>query len=433
MGWTLLIILLIIVVLLLVLKPRDHGGGYEPYFAGLNQAFKDSQVGTGRNMIDLDRLDHNLETILAHIPSPDHYRIVVKSLPCLDLLKTIQKRTGTRKFLVVHRPFLKVILENFGPGVDIQVGKILPLFACREFFAEIDPKLKKRAQAEIRWLVDTPAVLQEYTNFAKTEKLKLKIGIEIDIGLHRGGTGSVDDLAEMLNLFKANSGSVTYSGYLGYEGHAAHAPGIFKSARNAALAEFAESMKTYQGFIHFGRQNFPDLFTGDLVFNSGGSSTYSLFGQAPFITDIGIGGAVLRPAAYPAHFLFNLEPAEYIVTPVLKTLTGTVIPFLEKLAGLLEWWDPNLGQGIVIYGGGWAGDIVAPKGLSPQMLVSDPPNQNLVPNESTLSCSNRVPIQRGDYVFYNPIQSDAMFQFEDILLVRGGKITGRWQVFDQRY
>jgi D-serine deaminase-like pyridoxal phosphate-dependent protein len=433
MGWSVLIILLVLLVLVLLLKPRDKGGDYDPYFSGLNSAFKGAGLGTGRIMIDLDRLDHNLAVIQAHIPSPDHYRIVVKSLPCLDLLKVIQERVGTRKFLVVHRPFLKVILANFGPGIDIQVGKILPVQAACEFFAEIDPKLEKRAQVEICWLVDCPEMLREYLDFARAKRLKLKIGVEIDIGLHRGGTSSKDELDAMLCIFRENPGVITFSGFLGYEGHAAHAPGIFKSARKAALTEFDDNMRVYQSFIDHGRQGFSELFTGDLVFNSGGSSTYSLFDRAPFITDIGIGGAVLRPAAYPAHFLYDLQPAEFIATPVLKILRGTVIPFLEKLAGLLEWWDPNLGQGIVIYGGGWAGELVAPKGLSPQMLVSDPPNQNLVPNESTLSCSKKVNIKRGDYVFYHPTQSDAMFQFEDILLIRGGKVTGTWKVFDQRY
>jgi D-serine deaminase-like pyridoxal phosphate-dependent protein len=433
MGLTLLVILLVIVVVILLTKPRDRGGDYDPYFAALNEAMKKDGIGTGRVIIDLDRLDHNLEVILAHIPSPDHYRIVVKSLPCLDLLKTIQKRSGTKKFLVVHRPFLKVILEAFEPSIDIQVGKILSVLAAREFFAEIDPKMRKRAQSEIRWLVDCKEVLGEYLDFAKAHKLKLKIGVELDIGLHRGGTGSLREIDEMLRIFQENAEEIIFSGFLGYEGHAAHAPGIFQSARKAALAEFDDNMKVYQAFIEHGRNEFPDLFKGELVFNSGGSSTYSLFDRAPFITDIGIGGAALRPASYPDHFLFDLKPAEFIVSPILKILPGTVIPFLEKMAGLLEWWDPNLGQGIVIYGGGWAGNLVAPRGLSPQMLVSDPPNQNLVPNESTLSGSKKLGIQRGDYVFYHPYQSDAMFQFEDILLVRGGKVAGTWMVFDRRY
>jgi D-serine deaminase-like pyridoxal phosphate-dependent protein len=259
------------------------------------------------------------------------------------------------------------------------------------------------------------------------------VNLEIDIGLHRGGAANNQDLHQLFEIIQQNPDHLVFSGFMGYEGHVPHAPGIFTSPRNAALREFSDNLSVYKSFIDYGRQDFPDLFTSSLTFNCGGSGTYSLFNDYHFITDIGIGGAVLRPAGYPSHFLKELLPAEFIATPVLKKRKGAVIPFIEGLSGLISWWNPNYQNSLEIYGGGWAGDFVAPKGVLSNPLLTDPPNQNLVPNQSTINASSRTTLEIGDYVFYYPIQSDAMFQFEDIVLIRGEKVQGIWKVFDRRY
>jgi len=435
MGWFVLIVVLAVLVLLvIVLKPRDHGGDYDPYFGMLNHALKNARVGRARILIDQERLDHNLAVIQANIPSPEHYRIVVKSIPCVDLLRYIKAKVGTRKFMVVHEPFLKVILDNFEPGIDILLGKPLPVFACEEFFHEIQPGSHQRAQQEIQWLVDTDVRMKEYLDFATLNGLTLRVSVELDIGLHRGGVDSLEKLDAVLKIIQSNPKRLTFSGFMGYDGHVTSAPAIFASARKAALAEFDENMAVYKNYIEYGRQHFPELFRGDLAFNSGGSTTYSIFDRAPFITDIGIGGAVLRPSSYSALFLGDLLPAEFVATPMIKQWDGAIIPFLEGLAGLFRWWNPNDQCSFGIYGGSWAGTIVAPPELHAQMLTStDPANENLVTNQSILNGSRKVGWKMGDFAFYYPKQSDAMFQFEDILLIRGGKVTGTWAVFDVRY
>ena len=206
MAWILVAVIVVVVVALLALvKPRDKGGGHDAYFTGLEQTLKRAEIGTARILIDVDRLRHNLTVILSRIPSKDHYRIVVKSLPSVDLLRFIRSTVGTDKFMVVHRPFLKVILENFDPGIDILLGKPIPVFGVKEFFQEIGPGLRGRAQAEIQWLIDTPLRLEEYLAFARQNALKLRINIEIDIGLHRGGVDSFETLHRMLDLIHSNA------------------------------------------------------------------------------------------------------------------------------------------------------------------------------------------------------------------------------------
>jgi D-serine deaminase-like pyridoxal phosphate-dependent protein len=351
----------------------------------------------------------------------------------VDLIRTIKSKVHTNKFMLVHRPFIKVILENFESGIDILIGKPLPVFALHELFQEIQKTQIERAQSEIQWLIDTPAHLNEYLQYAIQNKLILRINLEIDIGLHRGGAENNHDLQQLFAIIQQNPDHLVFSGFMGYEGHVPHAPGIFNSPRNAALREFADNLAVYKSFIDYGRENYQDLFKDNLTFNCGGSGTYSLFRDYPYITDIGIGGAVLRPAGYPAHFLKDLLPAEFIATPVLKKRKGAVIPFIEGFSGVISWWNPNYQNSLEIYGGGWAGEFVAPKGVFSNPLLTDPPNQNLVPNQSTINVSSRATLEIGDYVFYHPIQSDALFQFEDIVLIKGDEVQGVWKVFDRRY
>ena len=148
MEWIIaLVILIVLVLLIILLKPKDVGGAYDPYFAQINSALKKAGIGTARILIDLDRLDRNIATIQANIPSDAHYRIVVKSIPCVDLIRTIRAKVHTNKFMLVHRPFIKVILDNFDPGIDILIGKPLPVFALESSTRRYRKlKLKERNQ-----------------------------------------------------------------------------------------------------------------------------------------------------------------------------------------------------------------------------------------------------------------------------------------------
>ena len=64
----------------------------------------------------------------------------------------------------------------------------------------------------------------------------------------------------------------------------------------------------------------------------------------------------------------------------------------------------------------------------------DPENQNLVPNRSLITAPQHITLAPGDWVFMPPKQSNALFQFEEILLVRGGRLQEqRWRAFPRRY
>ena len=46
----------------------------------------------------------------------------------------------------------------------------------------------------------------------------------------------------------------------------------------------------------------------------------------------------------------------------------------------------------------------------------------MVPNQGMVTAPAETMINPGDWIFYHPRQSDALFQFEQIRLIRGGRL-----------
>ena len=164
-----------------------------------------------------------------------------------------------------------------------------------------------------------------------------------------------------------------------------------------------------------------------LTLNGGGSSTYTLYPTTSVISDISVGSALLKPMTYDLPTLEEHEPAIFIATPILKKTHPAVIPFIGR-ASLNPWVD-----GYFIYGGGWGSEIVYPTGLDQHPLMAGSPNGNLVSNQSFLWGDADPLVGPGDFVFYRPDQSDELFLFDEIHLLRGGKLVGSWRPFATRY
>ncbi|HSQ67455.1 MAG TPA: alanine racemase [Polyangiaceae bacterium] len=394
------------------------------YFQQVASDLAAAGLGTPQVLIDMDRLDANIAEIVSKA-QPGRFRIVEKSLPSLDLLSYVQQKSGSQKFLVLHLPFLPGVLSTF-PNADVLVGKSHLKEAIGSFFAT-QPKANWATIAkQVTFIADNLDRLQSLAGLANDLQVTLKLAIEIDVGLRRSGLTDPALLGPMLDFFESNASLVQFAGFLGYDGHVAFAPGGTLAAVQDA---WTAATAVYQSYVD-GLKSHPGLVTPDLVFNSGGSSTYPMYTSGP-VNDVAAGGGVLRPGDYPNYVIGALQPAIFIATPVFTVYPQPQLPFFTpaQCATLFKGQ-----QGLTIYGGGWPAFYTYPPGIQPAPFVSDLTDPAMVPNQGMVMAPAATPINPGDWIFYHPRQSDALFQFDQILQVRGGRLqTTTMAAYPRRY
>lgn len=419
----LILLLLIAIGTAIYFRPKDQGKPHNAYFNELQEALKADGPGHPVLVLDLDRLDHNIATSQKYFNDEKSFRVVAKSLPSLPLLEHICKEAGTNKLMVFHRPFLNLMVKHL-PDAEFLLGKPFPIQAAKQFFKALPKSLDKQASCDrIQWLVDSETRVKQYLKLAEAEKVKLKLSIEIDVGLHRGGLTSVTQLDGLLRIIEQNADKLEFAGFMGYEPHIAKIP-----LGNTEKIERArqEAMEIYNRYVLRVRNNYPDLYHDNLTFNGAGSPTYQLYKNDKVLNDLCAGSSLVKPTDFDIQTLTGKEPALFIATPVIKKLNGTNVPFIEKFTPWVAKYNPNWQASVFTYGGYWKAKPCSPEGLSNNGLYGRSSNQEI------LTMSNRTQLEQDDYVFLRPTQSEAvMLEFSDLLIVRDGKIVDNWELFNQ--
>lgn len=402
----------------LLARPRDAGAPIEPYFTQLSKALKSAGIAQPTLIIDLARLRSNVDRLMADLPAGMGYRIVSKSLPSFDLLDEVATRSGSRRMMVFNLEFLKLLVSRPGND-DILLGKPLPVAAVNNFYKTARSS-NSVALNDIQWLVDTPQRIAEYAALAKAQHLNLKLNLEIDVGLHRGGFEGNESIAQAIALITTHK-HLTFSGFMGYEPHLAAVPralGIRARAKNAAWDLYADALKTAQEVLGEGYD------ANALTRNAAGSPTYRLYQNTELANEVSVGSALVKPTHFDTDLLEAHQPASFIAAPVIKSSKGVRIPHLGGLNKVSELWDPNKRKTVFIFGGHWMADPVSPQGLNYNTLFGRSSNQEM------LNGSSSIDLNPDDFVFLRPHQSEAVFlQFGDIAVYHNGEITDRWPVF----
>jgi D-serine deaminase-like pyridoxal phosphate-dependent protein len=263
-------------------RPSSNGRPDDAYFRALNEELKKNGPMRPCLVIDLDRLDHNIDLVARSVKAPKHYRIVEKSLPSTKLIEYIAKRADTKRLMSFHQPFVNDDAAAF-PDSDILIGKPLPVRSAELFYKNLKSTFDPARQ--LQWLVDTPEHLKQYLELAKGLGTKLRVNIEIDVGLHRGGVRSNESLGQILGLISAYPQSLDLSGFMGYDPHAGMAvPRLLGSHEEL----FRKGMAIYQGFVDFTRNRYATLWREDLTLNAAGSPTYKLHEGETLSNDISV-------------------------------------------------------------------------------------------------------------------------------------------------
>ena len=400
------------------LRPGQVGGAHDGYFGALQQTLRSAGIDRPVLVIDLDRLDRNIDRIAASaaVAPARRYRIVVKSLPAPGLIDYVARRARTDAAMVFHRPFIEAI-ARLRPDSDLLLGKPMPLAALATFYdghrGAFDPA------RQLQWLVDTDARLAQYLAFARSRGLRLRLSLELDVGLHRGGYAVPEALANALQTIEAHPQHLEFAGFMGYDAHLMGLPATL------ARSELPRVMARYDACTAWLRERHPQLVAAAaerLCLNGAGSPTFRHYEGSGTLNDVSVGTALIKPTHYDLPILADFEPSAFIATPVLKRLPSSGLPTLEWSAALMRGWDPNTAQTWFSYGGNWMAEPESPRGLRPIDIYRSS-------NQQGWYGSERVRLEGDDFLFLRPQQSESvLLQFGDLLAVRGGLVEARWPV-----
>ena len=394
-----------------LLRKGDHGGRHSDYFLALSRALRDAGIARPALVIDRARLRANIAALTRTLEGSGlATRVVVKSLPARGLLDQVAGGVASGRFMVFNGP-MTLEMARWRPDADLLLGKPL---AAPEVAATLDELASLATPGPgPQWLVDTPERIRQYAELARTRGRTLRINIEIDVGLHRGGFRDTRDLAAAIDLIRSLP-TLAFSGLMGYDPHVPRAPSAAR-AYDAVIRRYAESVEVVRS-----RYRSDPTFT----FNTAGSPTYALHARDRIANEVAVGSAFVKPRDFDTRTLTHHVPAAFIATPVLKALERTQIPGLESFAGVMTFLDANLERAFFIHGGHWLAEPESPPGLEFNPLFGRSSNQEM------LNGSRSVALRADDYVFFRPTQSEAvLLQFGDLLVYDDGHIVERWPTF----
>lgn len=368
------------------------------YFAGLSDTLRQAGILQPALVLDRDRLDHNVALVKERLAPGLAVRLVDKSLACLPLLSHIAGALGTASFMTFHPPITQAVLDAF-PDADLLYGKPMPVGAARAVLIK-----GGAGWSRVCWLIDTPKRLAEYGALAVELDIELRFAFEVDVGLHRGGFASPEDLKALVI-----PNGLRCEGIMAYEAHAPEIPGLFGGQAGALTKATALA------------EEFADCLGDDQrrILNIGGSKTALLHGGG-VANEVSIGSAFVLPGDFDRPGLAGFAPAAFIAAPILKTLEP-VLPGPAMLSRTLQALGLFPRKGCYLYGGKWMAEPVFPEGMKTNGLIG------LSSNQQFMSLPAGTDVMPGDYAFLRPTQSEAVLQhFGSIAVFSGGRIVERW-------
>lgn len=393
------------------------------YFNRISQALAGAGVHQPTLVVDKARLDENLNAVKSIIERGFDFRIVAKSLPSVPMLKYLMAEVGTNRLMSFHMPFLHHVAECI-PSADILMGKPMPVGSVETFYQTIQSKPTTsdtfNPEKQLQWLIDSYDRITQYGALAEKLNITMRISLEIDVGLHRGGFSQISEFEATL-IYIQNHKYLQLSGLMGYEAHVTKVPGLIGGPKKA----FAQALNAYQLFVDSVSSIFGEEILTKLVLNSGGSTTYPLYEKTGLINEIATASALVKPTDFDVYTLDHHMPAAFIATPVLKVIKDPELPMAKGLSRLMHRVGLLPRKACFVYGGNWLAQPCYPADSKRANILGHSSNQEMY----ELKASDDIQVD--DFMYFRPSQSEAVFlQFGDIAVYDDGKITNWWSVFE---
>ena len=335
------------------------------------------------------------------------------------LLDEAMVLTGTRAMMVFHEPQLRQTARHVPDG-DLLLGKPLPVAAAAHFYRQLGRTGFDPAR-QLQWLVDTPQRLRDYLELARAQDLRLRINLEIDVGLHRGGAADPQALSALLALLQEHERHLEFAGLMGYDAHVGKLPPLIERRETS----FAKACAAYRAFQAAARSAFPAPARAP-CWNGAGSPTIALHDRHSPLDDRSAGSALLKPLEFDLDLLADFEPAVFIAAPVLKAQPGTRLPGPAWLSKLLFAGRPGRARGYFVYGGGWPAEPVSPRGVKAN------PRFGRSFNQAAYSGPREPALAADDFVFFRPYQSEgSLLHYGPVKVVEQGRVVEEWMPFGE--
>lgn len=397
----------------LIWRPRDHVLPHDAYFSALNDLLKQSGPGRPVMLIDLDRMNHNIDMLAKSVGPDKTYRVVVKSLPSVELVRHVMTRANTRALMLFHQPFINIVADTF-PDSDVLIGKPMPVSAAETFYKKFSSRSGFDPATQLQWLIDSPERLAQYQSLARRLGVTMKVNFEIDVGLHRGGLPEPEAVTSVLKTIQDDPAHLALGGFMGYE---PHLTGLAATLDHDAVKSV---LSIYRGFIDKAKGSGVDV--SQLTLNGAGSHTLGIYEKDSTMNDLSAGSGVVKPLDFDTYHLKDNQPALFIGTPILKRYDS--LPLAGIAGKALSAWDPNRRRLYYVYGGYWKARFVSPSGVPDALYNST--------NQEPVSTSESVNLEVDDYMFLRPTQSEhVMLQFGDLLVVKDSAFDDQWPVFQE--
>lgn len=396
----------------------------ESRFEAWNRELRDKAPGREVALVDLDAVEHNLKVVNARLGSRFALRLVAKSLPSIRLLEHMMVTACTNRVMAFSEGMIGDLLCRFRSDVDILLGRPATADAAARIFAALDARFAgdSNPAASVRWLVDTPERMAAYRELADQRGATIRVAVEIDVGLRRGGARNEEELLAMLSIIDGSS-RLQLAGFMGYDGHVYLAP---------EGTEFAEVQARYADFVRAGSEAFPALFEGSPVFNGGGSRSYHRYTddlETP-VDEIAMGSAFFYPHNFADLPETDLRRAAFLASPVLKRIDPAELPFAPGLLPGMAQTNPDFEVSFYVVGGGFPAVQSFPEGLMENPISPGPAGvNNLLSNQAQWLGSRAVPLQVGDFVFYHPWEGDGVRWLSRLDVFRNGELVDQWSTF----
>ena len=199
------------------------------------------------------------------------------------------------------------------PDADVLLGRPLPAAQVADFVRRHANSPAPAARPQ--WLADSGERIGQYAEIARANDAPLRINLEIDVGLHRGGLQGLEALSQALDLI-AGEPLLRVTGLMGYDAHAAGAA--------SPSAVVGRGMERYAAAVGLLREKLGGV--AGMTLNTAGSPTYALHLADPYANEVSIGSAFVKPTHFDLPTLAHLQPAAFVVQPVLKVMDPALPP-----------------------------------------------------------------------------------------------------------